>query len=344
MRVHALIPVVLLALAACSTSAQPAGEQASTDIVATVGSTLVLLSDVDAVALQQPAERFGSLTLQQALYEARRAALEIIVGDRLIEAEAKAQGIEPALLAEREISAKVVPPTEDDVAAWHKANPVRVGDATLDETRAAIRAFLGQERGADARRRYVDALRAKTKVTTSLEPPRIHVADAGRPARGPKSAPVQIVEFSDFECPYCLRAHATLERVRETYGDRIRLVYRHYPLTNHPNAKPAAEASLCAAEQDKFWPYHDRLFANPKKLSGPELQEHAAQLGLDVGAFRACVESAKYRADVEADVAAANAVGVSGTPAFFINGRRLEGAQPFEAFKEVIDEELARKR
>ena len=344
MRFHALMPALLLFLTACATAAQPAGQQGPTDVVATIGSTLVTLSDVDALALQQPAERFGSLTLQQALYEARRSALEVIVGDRLIEAEAKAQSLEAAALAAREITSKVMPPTESEIAAWHQANQARVGNATLDQTRSAIRAFLLQERSEEARQRFVDTLRAKTKVTTSLAPPRIHVADAGRPSRGPASAPVQIIEFSDFECPYCLRAHATLERVLETYGDRIRLIYRHYPLPNHPNARPAAEASLCAAEQDKFWQYHDRLFANSTKLSTPELHEHAAQLGLNADAFRACVESGKYRTEVEADVAAANAVGVSGTPAFFINGRPLEGAQPFEAFKQVIDEELARKR
>ena len=129
----------------------------------------------------------------------------------------------------------------------------------------------------------------------------------------------------------------------ETYGDRIRFVYRHYPLPNHPNAKPAAEASACAAEQDKFWPYHDRLFSAAGKLSAADLKRHAVDLGLDAATFNACVDSHKFAKDVEADLAAGNDVGVNGTPAFFINGRTLSGAQPFSVFKRVIDEELAKR-
>jgi len=129
-----------------------------------------------------------------------------------------------------------------------------------------------------------------------------------------------------------------------TYGDRLRLVYRHYPLPNHPNARPAAEASACAHEQGKFWPYHDRLFTSPGKLSAADLKQHAAELGLDRAAFDACVDSRKYQKNVDTDMAAGAAAGVSGTPAFFINGRPLYGAMPVENFKQIIDEELARKR
>jgi protein-disulfide isomerase len=128
-----------------------------------------------------------------------------------------------------------------------------------------------------------------------------------------------------------------------TYGDRVRLVYREYPLANHPNARPASEAGQCAHEQGKFWPYHDRLFENQQRLAAADLKRYAAELGLDTDKFNACVDSGKYRGVVDADMEAANAVGVSGTPAFFINGRMLSGAQPFDAFKRIIDEELALK-
>jgi protein-disulfide isomerase len=133
-------------------------------------------------------------------------------------------------------------------------------------------------------------------------------------------------------------------QVLKTYGDQVRLIYRHYPLQNHPAARPAAEASACAAEQGKFWEYHDRLFANPSKLSDADLKQHASDLGLDAPKFNACVDSRKFKADVEADHAAGDEAGVSGTPAFFVNGRPISGAQPFDAFKRIIDEELARRR
>jgi protein-disulfide isomerase len=177
-----------------------------------------------------------------------------------------------------------------------------------------------------------------------LEPPRQNVAEANSPAKGPSGAPIEMIEFSDFQCPFCLRANPTVGQVLSTYGDRIRFVYRHFPLPGHPNARPAAEASACAAEQSQFWPYHDRLFSNPNRLAGSDLKQAAADLGLDTAAFNACVDSRKYKAQVDADIKAGNEVGVDGTPAFFINGRMVSGAQPFSLFKRIIDEELQLKQ
>jgi len=175
-----------------------------------------------------------------------------------------------------------------------------------------------------------------------LEPPRLNVSAASGPSKGAVNAPIQLIEFSDFQCPYCLRARATVRKVLETYGDRIHFVYRHYPLPSHPGARPAAEASECAAEQGKFWQYHDRLFDDPSRLSGTELKQQAAAVGVDMTRFNTCVDSRKYKAQVDADLKDGDEAGVNGTPAFFINGRMLSGAQPFEAFKRIIDEELER--
>ena len=333
----------MVVLAGCSTQAQSARQPAPTDVVATIGGSTVTLADVDERALSQVAGNFGSLTLAQALYEARRMALDDIIGNQLLDQEAKTRGVDRAALIKIEIDAKVTTPTEFDVAAWYKANPTRVQGAPLDQVAGPIRSLLTQERGEAARQEFLNLLKTKTTVAVSLEPPRIKVADAGRPARGPAGAPIEIVEFSDFQCPFCLRAHPTVLQVLSTYGNKVRLVYRHYPLPNHPNARPAAEASACAAEQDKFWPYHDRLFENQSKLSDADLKQHASALGLDATKFNACFDAHKFAADVQDDMAAGEAIGVSGTPAFFINGRALSGAQPFEAFKRVIDEELAKR-
>jgi protein-disulfide isomerase len=341
---YAAAAALLVTLTACSTAAQSARPQAPSDVVATVGSTSITLSEVDERALRQTAGDFGSMTLAQALFEARRAALDEIVGNTLIDGEAKARGIDRAALVKNEIEAKVSPPTDAEVAAWYKSNATRVEGAPLDKVAGAIKTLLVQERTRAARQQYLDGLKTRTAVAILLEPPRFKVAEAGRPSRGPAGAPVEIVEFSDFQCPFCLRAHPTVTQVLSTYGDRIRFVYRNYPLPNHPNAWPAAEAAACAAEQGKFWEYHDRLFDNQGKLGEADLRQHAAALGLDTAKFDACVDSHKYKSDVDADVAAGEEAGVSGTPAFFINGRQLSGAQPFETFKRVIDEELAAKR
>jgi protein-disulfide isomerase len=334
----------LIAFAACSSSAQQARRPIQSDVVATVGSASITLAEVDDKALEQQTGNFGSVKLSQALYEARRLALDDIVANRLMDEAARAAGIDRSALIEKEITSKVQPVTEPDIAAWYQVNQARVQGASLDQVRQPIRAYLIQERMQDVRAKYLDELKSKTSVRVMLDAPRQAVAAANSPAKGPAQAPIEMIEFSDFQCPYCLRADPTVQQVLSTYGDRIRFVYRHYPLPNHPNARPAAEAAACADEQDKFWQYHDRLFANPTKLSDPDLKQHASELGLNTGQFNGCVDSHKLKAKVDGDLKAGEEAGVNGTPAFFINGRMISGAQPFEAFKKIIDEELASKK
>jgi protein-disulfide isomerase len=340
---RALSGAALIFVAACSTSAQPARQPAPADVVARVGDRTITLAEVDERALAQSAGNYSSMRLADALYEARRAAIDDMISIHLVEAEAKSQSVAVAALLDREITSKVVAPTELEIAAWYKANPQRVQNAPIDQVREPIKNLLTQERTDAARRQFIDALKAKASIAVSLDAPRVTVEAAGRPTRGPASAPVEIIEFSDFQCPFCLSAFPTVNRVLQTYGDRVRFTYRHYPLPNHPNARPAAEAAACAAEQNKFWEYHDRLFQNASKLATADLKQHAADLGLNATTFNACVDERTFQKDVDTDVAAANAVGVNGTPAFFINGRPLSGAQPFDVFKRVIDEELARR-
>lgn len=337
-----LTGIALVCVTACSTAAQPASQSPS-PVVARVGDAAITLAEVDERALAQPASNFASMRLADALYESRRAIVEDMINMRLVQNEAKAQNIEVAPLLDREISAKVIAPTELDIAAWFKANQQRLqAGSTIDQVREPIRSLLTQERTQVIRQQYFAGLRAKASVSVTLDQPRAKIDAAGRPTRGPSSAPIEIIEFSDFQCPFCQSAFPTVTQVLKTYGDKVRLTYRHYPLPNHPDARPAAEASACAAEQNKFWEFHDRLFTQGK-LTGADLKQHAAAIGLDTAQFNSCVDSRKFQKDVEADLAAGNGVGVNGTPAFFINGRVVSGAQPFDVFKRVIDEELARK-
>ncbi len=340
-RMIAVAGSVLVGLA-CSSAAQTK-KQGPNDVVATVGSVSITLDEIDRRALQEPASSFGSLRLSQAIYEARRAAAEQMVGDLLIDQEAKRRGVERSALYEQEVTAKVKPVTEADIAAWYQANQQRVQGATLDQVRAPIQSLLTQERLQAARETFVETLKARTPVRITLEPPRVRVSAGSSPARGPADAPVELIEFADFQCPYCQAASPTVRRILETYGDRIRFVYRNFPLSSHPQARPAAEAAQCANEQGRFWPYHDRLFDQPNKLSDAELKQTAVELGLDAARFNKCVDEHRYRSVVEADAQDGVEAGVTGTPAFFVNGRLLSGAQPFEAFKRVIDEELQLK-
>jgi protein-disulfide isomerase len=345
MRVIRLAWAIPLFLVACSSAAQQAVKtQGPNDVVATVGSVSITLADVDQKAMQQPANEFGTMKLVLALYEARRNAIEQMAGEKLIDIEAKTRGVATTALIDQEITSKIQTVTDADVTAWYSANQARVQGASIDQVRAPIRSLLIQQRSAAVYQSYVDQLKTKTPVKITLEPPRQKVAAGDSPAQGPSSAPIELIEFSDFQCPFCYRAHPTVKQVLDTYGAKIRFVYRNYPLPNHPNARPAAEAAQCANEQGQFWPYHDRLFADQSKLAESDLKASAAALGMDAGKFNACVDSHKYKARVDADTQAGNDAGVNGTPAFFINGRMLSGAQPFDEFKRVIDEELAAKR
>jgi protein-disulfide isomerase len=186
----------------------------------------------------------------------------------------------------------------------------------------------------------MDRLREAAKVEILIEPPRVQIAANG-PSRGPEAAKVTIVEFSDFQCPFCKRVTPTLEAIAERYPNDVRIVYRNFPLRNHTRATPAAEAALCAEEQGKFWPYHDLLFANPRALEDSHFSSYAEQLELDKEAFEACYQEGRFRDQVARDLAEGRAAGVTGTPAFFVNGMMLSGAQPKEAFFELIDAELA---
>jgi protein-disulfide isomerase len=173
------------------------------------------------------------------------------------------------------------------------------------------------------------------------DPDKVYEVAVGKsPAKGPANAPVTIVEFSDFQCPYCSRVGPTLQKVLEDYPKDVRVVYKHYPLSFHKQALPAAKASAAAGRQGKFWEMHDLLFQNQRELNEAAFKGYAQQLGLDVAQFEKDYASPGVAQEVEADMTLARSLGVTGTPGFFVNGRFLSGAQPYSAFKTKIDAEL----
>jgi protein-disulfide isomerase len=169
---------------------------------------------------------------------------------------------------------------------------------------------------------------------------RYSVNTEGSPAKGPESAEVTLVEFSDFQCPYCSRVTSTMAQIEKEYGDRVRIVFKHLPLRTHSKAPAAHAASEAAHRQGKFWEMHDAIFANQREMTPEKYVEYAGEIGLDVEQFKRDVAGADVKQKVDADAKEAAGLGVTGTPGFFINGKFLRGARPFEAFKEVIDEEL----
>jgi protein-disulfide isomerase len=277
------------------------------------------------------------------VYELRSRSLQRMLDERIVAAEAKRRGLSTEELMRKEREA-LGPISDEQVTAFYEKNKQKMGGATRDQVADRIRSFLDGTRDGEV----TAALRKRAKVEVLLEPPRITVGAEG-PSVGPAGAPVTIVEFSDFQCPYCARAGSIAKQIHERYPTQVRFVYRHLPLERiHPNARGAAEASACADAQGRFWDYHDKLFANQRALAAPDLQRYATELGLDAAAFETCVKERKFQAQVDRDLAAATEAaqnagkGGLGTPSFFVNGVLLSGAKPIEEFYQLIDAELAR--
>lgn len=339
-----LVLVVVLAAMGCSTEAQQVTPAAGAqDPAARIGDRTITIAELDAAWLKSDPAQHAQAT--QALYDGRRAALDAFVADMLIEQAARAKGVTPAKYTEDELAARVNPPTDAEVANFFIENRSQMQGQSLEQVGPLIRQFLMNQRTGEARAALVADLR-KTgpAVSVLFDAPRQQVAvTAEDPADGPASAPVTLVEFSDFQCPFCQRVMPTLKQVRDKYGDKVRVVWKDYPLTQiHPQAFEAAEAGNCAHEQGKFWAFHDRLFPNQQALQTEFLKRYAADAGLDTMKFDACLDSSKYQQRVQDAIEAGTRLGVSSTPTVFVNGRVISGAQPLEAFSAIIDEELAR--
>jgi protein-disulfide isomerase len=280
--------------------------------------------------------------LEAQMYEVRRNGAEELISEFLLEQTAQTRGLTKDQLLQQEVEAKVGEVTDKEVDNFYAANQARIRKP-LDEVRPQILNYLQQNKLTEARRIYLKSLRDKAQVKVYLTPPIVDVSAEDAPFKGPPSAPITIVEFSDFQCSYCKRVVNVLEQVLERYPDKVKLAFRDFPIVNiHPQAEKAAEAAHCAGEQGKFWEFHDLLFDKQDTIPTANFAEHAKTLGLEVSSFQTCLDGRKYQAKVERNYAAGVKAGVSGTPAFFINGRLLSGAQPLEAFKAVIDEELER--
>jgi protein-disulfide isomerase len=271
--------------------------------------------------------------------------LDQVVGEILIENAAKAASVPVATFVSQYAAKRATPVTEQEIVQFFEANRERAQGRTIEQLRGQIKDFLDGQRAQQARAQLVEELKAKSSsVKVMLDPPRYTVAIAALdPVRGAATAPVTIIEFSDYQCPFCARVNPTLEQVRKTYGDQVKIVFKDFPLPNHAQAPKAAEAAHCAGEQGKYWEMHDQLFANQRALNLPELKQYAVGLSLDATKFNQCLDSGKHAGLVAAGTAQGERMGVNSTPTLYINGRPLIGAQPFDAFKAVIDEELTKK-
>ena len=340
---HLSITAALLLALACSAPAQQTS--GGTDAAARFGDRTITVKELDE-HWQKSAPGPHAQALQ-AMYDGRKDALDEIIADTLIQQAAKAKGVTSEQFMQAEVGKRLKPVTDADIVTFFEQNQGQMQGRPLADVGPAIRKYLDDQQRSSAQQAIIADLRkAGPPIRLLLDAPRTEVKiGADDASEGPANAPVTIIEFSDFQCPFCQRVMPTLKQVRQKYGDKVRIVWKDFPLTSiHPQAFKAAEAGNCAREQGKFWEYHDRLFTNQQALQPEFLKKYAADAGLDAAKFNACLDTAKYSDRVQEQMGIGTGLGVASTPALFINGRLIAGAQPYETFVSIIDEELERAK
>jgi protein-disulfide isomerase len=343
------LPVLVscaIAAFACSSATGDASKDTAKPAAAASGAVAARIGD-KAITVDEIDQRAAAnlMRVRQQEYEVRQQALDALINDELLDREAKAKNVPKEKLIETEISSKVPDPTQAEIDAFYEARKSSMGGRAKEEVAPQIGAMLKSQKMGGVQADYMKSLRQKYGVKVMLEPPRVQVASDDDSARGgPASAPVTIVEFSDYQCPFCSKAEVIVDEVMKKYGDKVRLVYRDYPLSFHPNAETAAIGSECADEQGKFWEMHKAMFGDQSKLAAADLVATAGSLGMDKDKFKACLDAGKYRDEVQKDFQDGQKAGVTGTPTFFINGIMIVGARGSDQFAEIIDRELSRSK
>lgn len=345
--VRAAILITLIALAGCG----PLGlDQNSTQSEAKsdADSTVALIIEGRSISLDEVHDHMKNEFMKEFVkqpqarqFEMQENAIRDMVQRHVIDAEAAKRGVIADELIE-EITASTPAPTSQDIQIWFAQNQTRLRGARLEDIEPQIAELLVNENRSRAWNDFLNPKLQALDWEMMLEAPRVEL-EVTQLVRGAKDAPVTITTFSDYQCPYCVRAEPVLAEVLERYPTQVRIVQRHFPLdTIHPFARPAAEAAMCADEQGRFWDFHDAIFARAGKFNQETFTEIGSELGLDGPALSTCISERRYQDFVEADFDAGQAAGVTGTPAFFVNGIALKGARDADDLSRHVDTELQR--
>jgi protein-disulfide isomerase len=300
-------------------------------VVAMIGKDAITMADLDKAAGRE-------------IFELRERTLDNMISERVVKAVAAKSGMSEDDFLKKQVEAKVPTVSVEEAKKFFEENkarlPPQLASQEFDAVKDTIVQGVTSQRRREAMGSIIEDIKSQAGVKVMLHAPKVQVAAEG-PAKGPKTAKVTIVEFSDFQCPYCSRGKKVMEEVVAKYGDKVRLVFRDFPLDFHDKAQKAAEAGQCANDQGKFWAMHDWMFDNQQTLDIPALKGAAKTMGMDSTAFDSCLDSGKHAALIKKNTKDGQEAGVRGTPAFFVNGVFLSGALPFEKFKTEIDRALA---
>jgi protein-disulfide isomerase len=282
----------------------------------------------------------------QNKYDLESGSLDMMIDDKLLEAEAKARGMDVAALKKAEISDKAAKPADADIASTMELMKRRMAGQPDDKVRAQTIQVLQGRAEQERAEAFLTELKTKYASKTTLpfpDLPRVDVSKDDDPMRGAANAKVTVIQFAEFQCPYCGRAKETVEKVLKNYDGKVNMVFRDFPLGFHDRAIPAAVAANCAGAQGKYWEMWDAMMSNQRALSDTDLEGYATKAGVaSMDTWHQCLQDPAQAEEVKKDIHDGETAGVTGTPAFFINGLMISGAQPYEKFSSIIDRELAK--
>jgi protein-disulfide isomerase len=305
--------------------------QNDSTVVAEVGGIKVTLAELE----QQESAKL--LAAHYQYYQAQSKALDDLIDKKLLEQKAQSENLTVDQLIDRDIKSQVKDPAEDQMRVYYEGLET---EQPYDSVRDKILEKIRQLRTDKVKSAYVKRLRAQTTVQIDLAPPRANVEAADAQVLGPKTARVTLVEFADYECPYCQKVAADVKKLKADFGDKVSFSYKDFPLPMHSRAEKAAEAARCASKQNKFWEFHDEIF-HSKELDVDQLKAQARALKLDSDQFDKCLDSGEEAAAVEHDRKEGLRLGISGTPSFFVNGHYLSGALDYATLRQVVEQQLS---
>ncbi|MBI2082202.1 MAG: thioredoxin domain-containing protein [Deltaproteobacteria bacterium] len=322
---------------------EPSADASSNAVVPGTGAPLAKLNN--EVITEDQIRKIAGTRLVMAeidLYDARKEAIDQLVQEKLLEEESKKQGVPAPELIKKNVTDKTNV-TDKEVEKFYNDNKDRFGGKGIDEMKPRIKAMLMGQKNQEKMQAYVEQLKKKAKVEYLIAAPKLEIPEGDAPALGPKDAPIRLVEYTDYECPFCGRARDAVNQVLKEYKGKVRYVIKDFPLSFHKNAFKAHEAAHCAGDQGKYWEMNKKIWGNQRAITEEDLKKYASEIQLKTNNFEECMSSGKFASLIRQNVQEGQDVGVSGTPAFFINGRPLSGARPFEAFKEIIDGQLSQQ-
>jgi predicted DsbA family dithiol-disulfide isomerase len=323
---------LLLILAAVIALGTSLFAQNSTDVVSEINGQKITRADLEK------AQGNKLLQARYQYYQAELKALDEFIENRLLQDEARKRNMSVDELLDKEVVSKIQNPTDEQLQFFYDDLNVKDSFANL---RDKIFDHVRQRRIAKQRAAFIESIRTKSEVLITLAPPSADFPLEGAPRLGPENAPVRLVEFADYQCPYCAKVNPHIAKLREEFGDKVSVYFKDLPLQMHANARKAAEAARCAGDQNKFWEFHDQLFRSAQ-LEVPQLKQQARDLKLDADKFDKCLDEGTQAAAVQKDLTDAQQLGLSGTPAFFLNGQYFSGAVDYNTIRDMVNQQLTK--